>query len=108
MIEHGICDEPRVRMRFQCHNPIVIRCTIIGRAIGEQRGYTAKILFRLIAHHKFIFYRPLLGRFRTYPFLYTYVGLWYLETHDTYDATLLNEFFASRMADEGRGWMYGL
>jgi hypothetical protein len=24
----------------------------------------------------------------------------------TYDASLLNEFFASRMADQGRGWMY--
>jgi hypothetical protein len=25
----------------------------------------------------------------------------------TYGASLVNEFFASRMADEGRGWMYG-
>jgi hypothetical protein len=32
--------------------------------------------------------------------------LWYLETYGTYDASLLNEFFASRMADQGRGWMY--
>jgi hypothetical protein len=27
--------------------------------------------------------------------------------HGTYDASLLNEIFASRMANEGRGWMYG-
>jgi hypothetical protein len=25
----------------------------------------------------------------------------------TYDALLLNELFASRMADQGHGWMYG-
>jgi hypothetical protein len=25
----------------------------------------------------------------------------------TYDASLLNELFASRLADQGRGWMYG-
>jgi hypothetical protein len=27
--------------------------------------------------------------------------------HGTYDASLLNKFFDSRMTDEGRGWMYG-
>jgi hypothetical protein len=27
--------------------------------------------------------------------------------HVTYNASLLNEFFASRMADEGYGWLYG-
>jgi hypothetical protein len=32
---------------------------------------------------------------------------WYLEIHSTYDASLLNDFLASKMADEGRGWMYG-
>jgi hypothetical protein len=26
--------------------------------------------------------------------------------HGTYDASLLNEFFASRMTNQGRGWMY--
>jgi hypothetical protein len=26
--------------------------------------------------------------------------------HGTYDASLLNELFVSRMADQGRGWMY--
>jgi hypothetical protein len=69
VIEHGICDEPQVRTRFQCHNPIVLRCTIVRRAIGEQRGYAAKILFGLIAHHKSMLYQPLLGGFRAYPFL---------------------------------------
>jgi hypothetical protein len=34
------------------------------------------------------------------------VGSWYLETRGTYDASLLNDFFASRMTDEGREWMY--
>jgi hypothetical protein len=24
-------------MRFWCHNPVVLRCTIVGRAIIEQR-----------------------------------------------------------------------
>ncbi len=28
---------------------------------------------------------------------------WYLEMHGTYDASLLNDFLASRMADEGVG-----
>jgi hypothetical protein len=27
--------------------------------------------------------------------------------HGTYDTSLLNEFVASRMVNEGRGWMYG-
>jgi hypothetical protein len=27
--------------------------------------------------------------------------------HGTYDASLLNKFFASRMADQGHWWMYG-
>jgi hypothetical protein len=31
----------------------------------------------------------------------------YLEMRGIYDASLLNNFFASRMADEGCGWMYG-
>jgi hypothetical protein len=30
-----------------------------------------------------------------------------IEMHVTYDAFLLNEFFASGMADQGHGWMYG-
>jgi hypothetical protein len=63
------CDEPQVRTRFQCHNPVVLRWTIVEHAIGEQRGYAAEILFRLVAHHKSILCQPLLGRFRTYPFL---------------------------------------
>jgi hypothetical protein len=67
--ERGICDEPRVQMRFRCHNLVVLYCTIIGRAIREQRGYAIGILFGLIAHHKSILCRPLLGGFRTYPFL---------------------------------------
>jgi hypothetical protein len=101
--ERGICDESRVRMRFWCHNSIVLRCNIVGRAIGEQRGYAAEILFGLIAHHKSMLCRPLLGGFRTYPFLQTCVEPWYLETCGTYDASLLNNFFTSRMADQGRG-----
>jgi hypothetical protein len=32
--------------------------------------------------------------------------LWYLETCGTYDASLLNEFFTSIMAED-HGWMYG-
>jgi hypothetical protein len=56
-------------MRFRCHNPVVPCCTIVGRAIGEQRGYAAKILFELVARKKSMLYRPLLGGFRTYPFL---------------------------------------
>jgi hypothetical protein len=67
--EPGICDEPRVRTRFWCHNPVVLRYTIVGCAIGEQRGYAAKILFELIAHHKSMLCQPLLHGFRTYPFL---------------------------------------
>ena len=67
--ERGICDEPRVRTRFRRHNPIVLCCTIVRRAIGEQRGYATKILFRLIAFHKFMLCWPRLGGFRTYPFL---------------------------------------
>jgi hypothetical protein len=56
-------------MRFRCHNSVVLRCTIVGRAIGEQRGYAAKILFGLVAHHKSMFCRSLLDGFMTYPFL---------------------------------------
>jgi hypothetical protein len=67
--KHGICDEPRVRMRFRCHNPVVLHFTIVGCAIGEQWGYVAEILFGLIAHHKSMLYRPLLDGFRTHPFL---------------------------------------
>jgi hypothetical protein len=67
--ERGICDEPRVRTRFQRHNPIVLRCTIVKRAIGEQQSYAVKILFGLMVHHKSMLCRSLLGGFRTYPFL---------------------------------------
>jgi hypothetical protein len=67
--ERGICDEPRVRTRYRCHNSVVLRCTIVGRAIGEQRSYIAEISFGLIAYHKSMLCRPLLGEFRTYPFL---------------------------------------
>jgi hypothetical protein len=31
----------------------------------------------------------------------------YLEMCGTYDVSLLNGFFASRIVNEGRGWMYG-
>jgi hypothetical protein len=86
-------------MRFWCHNPVVLHWTIVGCAIGEQWGYAAKILIRLVAHQKYILCRPLLGGFRTYPFLYICVGPWYLEMCGTYDASLLNEFFAYRMAN---------
>jgi hypothetical protein len=34
------------------------------------------------------------------------MGLWYLETCGSYDASLLNEFLTSRMTED-RGWMYG-
>jgi hypothetical protein len=74
--ERGICDEQRVRMRFWCHNPVVLYCTIVRHVTGEQRGYAAEISFRLIAHHKFMLCRPLLDGFRTYPFLKTCVGPW--------------------------------
>jgi hypothetical protein len=67
--QRGICDELRVRTRFCCHNPIVLHCTIVGRAIGEQRGYAIEISFGLVAHPKSMLCRPLLGGFRTYPFL---------------------------------------
>jgi hypothetical protein len=52
--KRGICDEPRVQTRFWWHNPVVLRCTIVERAIGEQRGYAAKISFGLVARHKSI------------------------------------------------------
>jgi hypothetical protein len=68
-IECGIYDEARVRTRFRCHNLVVLYCTIVGRAIGEQWGYAAGILFGLVVHHKSMLYRPLLGGTRTYPFL---------------------------------------
>jgi hypothetical protein len=74
-------------MRFWCHNPIVLRCNIVGSAIGEQRGYATEISFGLIARHKSMLCQPLLGGFRTYPFLYTCVGSEYLETCGTYDAS---------------------
>jgi hypothetical protein len=60
-----ICDEPRVRMKFQCHNLVVFRCTIVERAIGEQRDYAVGISFRLIPHHKSMLCRRLLGDFWT-------------------------------------------
>jgi hypothetical protein len=93
--ERGICDESRVQTRFRCHNPFVLRCTIVRCAIGEQRGYAVEFSFGLIARHKSMLCRPLLGGFITYSFLQIYVGMWYLETHSTYDASLLNEFFDS-------------
>jgi hypothetical protein len=34
-------------MKFQCHNPIVLCCTIVRHAIGEHRGYAAEISFGL-------------------------------------------------------------
>jgi hypothetical protein len=66
MIEPGTCDEPQVRTRFWCHNLVVLCCTIVGHAIGEQQDYAIGILFGLVAHHKFMLCRPLLGGFRTY------------------------------------------
>jgi hypothetical protein len=68
-MERGICDEPRVRTRFWRHNPIVLCCTIVRRATGEQRGYAAEISFELMGHHKSLLCRSLLGGFRAYPFL---------------------------------------
>jgi hypothetical protein len=62
-------------MRFQCHNYVVFCCTIVRRAIREQWGYAAEILYKLIARHKSMLCRSLLGGFRTYPFLYTYIEL---------------------------------
>jgi hypothetical protein len=67
--ERGICDEPRVRTRFQCHNLVILCCTIVRHAIGEQRGYAVEISFGLVAHHKSMLCKSLLGGFRTYPFL---------------------------------------
>jgi hypothetical protein len=32
----GICDETWVRSIFRCHNPVVLRCIIVGCAIEEQ------------------------------------------------------------------------
>jgi hypothetical protein len=63
--EHDIYDEPWVRTIFWYHNPVILRCTIVGRAIGEQRDYAARISFGLVAHHKSMLCRSLLGRFRT-------------------------------------------
>jgi hypothetical protein len=54
-----------VRTKFRCYNLVVLRCTIVGRTIGEQRGYGAGISFGLVAHHKFMLCQPLLGGFRT-------------------------------------------
>jgi hypothetical protein len=68
-IERGICDDSWVRMRFQCHNPVVLCCTIVRHVIGKHRGYAIKILFGLVACDKFMLCRSLLGRFRTYLFL---------------------------------------
>jgi hypothetical protein len=56
-------------MRFQCHNSVILRCIIVRRAIREQWGYGAEVSFGLIARHKFMLYRSLLGGFRTYSFL---------------------------------------
>jgi hypothetical protein len=52
--ERGICDQPRVQMRFRCHNHVVLCCTIVRRAIEELWGYVVEISFRLVAHHKFM------------------------------------------------------
>jgi hypothetical protein len=41
--ERGICDEPRVRTRFRCYNPVVLCCTIVGHAIEEQQGFAVEI-----------------------------------------------------------------
>jgi len=51
--ERDIYDERRVRTRFRCHNPVVLRCTIVGRADGEQRGYAAEISFGHVTRHKY-------------------------------------------------------
>jgi hypothetical protein len=67
--KYGICDEPQVRIRFRCHNPVVLCCIIVKCAIREQQSYAAKISFELIAHHKSILCRPLLDEFMIYPFL---------------------------------------
>jgi hypothetical protein len=67
--QHGIYDEPQVQMRFRCHNFVVLHFTIVGRAIGEQRGYAAEITFELVARNKFMLCRPLLDGFRIYPLL---------------------------------------
>jgi hypothetical protein len=56
-------------MRFQCHNPVILYCTIVGHAIGEQRGYAAEILFELAARHKSMLCQSLLCEFSTYYFL---------------------------------------
>jgi hypothetical protein len=50
-------------------------------------------------------YWPLLGGFRIYHFLLTYVGSWYLKMCGTYDASLLNEFFDSIMIEIMGGCM---
>jgi hypothetical protein len=93
-------------MRFWCHSPIVLCCTIVRHAIGEQQGYPAKISFGLIACHKSMLCRALLGGFMTYTFLWTCVGPWYLEMCGTYNASCLNEFLDSKMVEDS-GWMYG-
>jgi hypothetical protein len=98
--ERGICDEPRVQTRFWCHNPVVLCCTIVWRAIGEQRGYAAKISVRSRCLSQIHALSATLGGFRTYPFLYTCVGPWYLEMCGSYDASLLNTFLTSRMVVE--------
>jgi hypothetical protein len=56
-------------MRFRRHSPIVLCCTIVSHAIGEQRGYAAEISFGLMDHHKSMLYRTLLRGFRIYHFL---------------------------------------
>jgi hypothetical protein len=40
--ERGIYDEPRVWTRFRCHNPVVLRCPIVGCAIGEHWDYAVE------------------------------------------------------------------
>jgi hypothetical protein len=44
VIGHGICDKPRVRMRFWCHKPVILCCTIVRHAIGEEWGYACERL----------------------------------------------------------------
>jgi hypothetical protein len=39
-------------MKFQHHNPDVLRYTIFRRAVGELHGYAAEILFGPVSRHK--------------------------------------------------------
>jgi hypothetical protein len=94
-------------MRFQCHKPIVSVAPLSGVQLESNRVMLLKFRSDSLLIINPCFVDHSWGGFRTYPFLYTCVGSWYLEMCGTYDVSLLNNFFASRMADEGRGWMYG-